>query len=40
MVDRYTQVLLTVIAVNLALIVGWGAVKVLVPEVAASRDLV
>lgn len=40
MIDRYTQILLTVIAVNLTLIVGWGAVKVLVPEVAASRDLV
>ena len=40
MIDRYTQILLTVIAVNLTLIVGWGAVKVLVPEVAASRDRV
>ena len=31
MVDRYTKVLLTVM-------VGWGAVKVLVPEVRASYD--
>ena len=32
MIDRYTKVLLTVIAANLTLIVGWGAAKVLVPE--------
>ena len=40
MSDRYTKVLLTVIAVNLTIMVGWGALKVLVPEVIASRDLV
>jgi len=36
MIDRYTKVLLTVIAVNLTVMVGWGAVKVLVPEVRAE----
>ena len=36
MIDRYTKVLLTVIAVNLTVMVGWGAVKMLVPEVRAE----
>jgi len=36
MIDRYTKVLLTVIAVNLTIMVGWGAVKVFVPDVVAS----
>ena len=35
MIDRYTKVLLTVIAVNMTIMVGWGAAKVLVPEVRA-----
>jgi len=38
MIDRSTKVLLTVIAVNLTVMVGWGAVKVLVSEVRASYD--
>jgi hypothetical protein len=40
MIDRYTKVLLTVIAVNLTVMVGWGAVKVLVPEVRAYDNTV
>ena len=36
MVDRYTKVLLTVIAVNMTIMVGWGAAKVLVPDVVAG----
>ena len=36
MIDRYTKVLLTVIAVNMTIMVGWGAAKVLVPEVMAG----
>jgi hypothetical protein len=40
MIDRYTKVLLTVIAVNLTVMVGWGAVKVLVPEVRAYDNKV
>ncbi len=40
MIDRYTKVLLTVIAVNLTVMVGWGAVKVLVPEVRADDNKV
>ena len=39
MIDRYTKVLLTVIAVNMTIMVGWGAVKVLVPEVSAYGDI-
>ena len=35
MIDRYTKVLLTVIAVNMTIMVGWGAAKVFVPEVRA-----
>ena len=35
MIDRYTKVLLTVIAVNLTVMTGWGALEVLVPEVKA-----
>lgn len=35
MIDRYTKILLTVIAVNMTIMTGWGAVKVLVPEVRA-----
>ncbi|MDB3945565.1 hypothetical protein N9444_06625 [Gammaproteobacteria bacterium] len=40
MIDRYTKVLLTVIAVNLIVMVGWGAVKVLVPDVRAYDNTV
>lgn len=36
MIDRYTKVLLTVIAVNMTIMVGWGAAKVFVPEVSAA----
>ena len=39
MIDRYTKVLLTVIAVNMTIMVGWGAVKVLVPEVLAQASV-
>lgn len=38
MIDRYTKVLLTVIAVNLTVMTGWGAVEVLVPEIRASTS--
>ncbi len=39
MIDRYTKVLLTVIAVNLTVMTGWGAAKVLVPEVVAFEQI-
>ena len=41
MIDRYTKVLLTVIAVNLTVMTGWGALEVFVPEVTAggSQDV-
>ena len=35
-IDRYTKVLLTVIAINMTVMVGWSAAKVLVPEVVAG----
>ena len=37
MIDRYTKLLLTVIAINLTVIVGHGALKVAVPEVIAQN---
>lgn len=36
MIDRYTKILLTVIAVNLTIMVGWEGAKVLVPDVSAG----
>lgn len=39
MIDRYTKVLLTIIAINMSIMVGWGAVKVFVPEVVAQQTV-
>jgi len=36
MIDRYTKVLLTVIAVNLTILGGWAVSKAVVPEVHAA----
>jgi len=38
MIDRYTKVLLTVIALNLTVMTGWGALEVFVPEIRASAS--
>ena len=37
MIDRYTKFLLTVIAINLTIIVGHGALKVAVPGAIAQN---
>ena len=39
MIDRYTKILLKVIAINLTIIFGHGALKVAVPEVVAQQTV-
>ena len=37
-IDTYTKIILTVIAINLTVIVGYGAVKGFIPDAFASEN--